>query len=190
MGEEEIRLPHLSEITSGVRTNPRVGFIFFEYFLPGVVGRKKFKNLVGYRYISKFVTISYEAFAILLLENSWEKWEDEVEKRTKDPEKVAATKWTSSKNQGKRYCGWKKEGIKRFNELCNKVREDRIKDMKKPLEEKVEHRYCKLKFKMIESKEKKNKKNDDDQLDKPSERLMAYQDNLDLEDEVEQIAMV
>lgn len=184
----EIGMPSLSQFKDGVREDPGVAFVFFEYFLPGVVGRKKYKNVVAFKIVSKIATISDEAFAILLLENSWNKWEDELAKRTKDPSKLTPTKWTSSKTQGKRYCGWHKEGILRFNELCNAVKNDRIKDMQKPLAERVEHQYLKMKNKQMEDKNR-NKDDNNNGEPEPSTRTQVYQDSLD-HDDVEPITVV
>ncbi len=44
MDGEAIELPSLIEIKDGVRKYPRTAFIFFEFFLPGVVGKMKMKK--------------------------------------------------------------------------------------------------------------------------------------------------
>ncbi len=141
-----VELPLLEQITGGVRRYPEVAFIFFEFFLPGVVGKKKFKNRVEFEHVSKIATVTDEAFAILLLENSWEKWGDELEKNTKDPTKLIPTKWTSTKNTGKRYCGWKTDGMEHFNKLHKMVVKDRKMDQRKPLDQQVEYSYYKKKI--------------------------------------------
>lgn len=130
-----------------------VAFVFFEFFLPGVVGKKKFKNRVDLQRVSDIATISDEAFAILLLENSWEKWTDEVLKNTKDPEKLEMPKWTKIPDSGKRYCGWRKEGILHFNELYKTVKQDRLDDEKKQKEDQIEYRYLKMKKEEVSEKE-------------------------------------
>ena len=86
-------------------------------------------------------TVSDEAFALLLLENSYDRWKDIFEKRGGIPQQHRgekkrqcdsdiAPKYT---NGGIRYSstvqhktkGWTKEGIQRYNELFQLVGEDR-----------------------------------------------------------------
>ncbi len=149
-------MPMLSQISDGVRENPDVAFIFFEFFLPPVVGRKKFKMNADLKEISNFVTVSDEAFAVLLLENSWEKWADELVKRTNDPEKVKPPLFTKTPDSGKKFSGWSAQGIKYFNDLYDIIENDRKKDKKRPRADQVEVRY--LRKKKEETVERENEK--------------------------------
>ncbi len=173
---EEAELPELKDISAGVRDaeDPRVAYIFFDFFLPAVVGKKKYKNRVAYEPVSKIATVSDEALAMLLLENSWEKWEDELDKETTDPSKLKPTKWTSMKSQGKRYCGWNQDGMIRFNELCDIVKKDRKKDQMKEKDERVEYQYCKKKRKAADDKKRKSNNNDGENA--PSKKVQVYTD--------------
>jgi hypothetical protein len=83
--------------------------------------------------VSDFTTVSDVAFCLLALENNWDYWvkvasidpaetpEDSLNNRTTYP----STKWTSSPVIGGKNTGWSKEGLQRFNELCQAESKDR-----------------------------------------------------------------
>lgn len=68
--------------------------------------------------LSDFITISDEAFAMILIENSAEKWLFQATDRSEDKEgrKVPTSKYTEK--YGKQ--GWRDVGIARFTQLCKK----------------------------------------------------------------------
>ena len=122
-------------------------YVFFcKKFLPLVVGLNKFKS--GWKKrtpISSLATASDEAFALLLLENSEIRWLSEhefsLQKKTdengvvvqnaEEEENLPRTKYTSAgqnkqqKGFTKRYGGWTRGGIDRYNQLFDMVVEDR-----------------------------------------------------------------
>ena len=65
------------------------------------------------------VTVTDEAFGILLIENYFNKW------NTMNPDDKAI--YTSSNTGNKIFSGWSKEGIKRYYELCHKIANERKK---------------------------------------------------------------
>ncbi len=57
-----------------VRRNYEVARVFFNYFLPSVVGKATWKKEATQKRVSDIATVSDEALALLLLENSRETW--------------------------------------------------------------------------------------------------------------------
>jgi hypothetical protein len=90
------------------------------------------------QHISEFVTVSDEAFALLLVENSWDVWMQMAEKARKgevigsaksgiisDGGSGLLTKFTTNGAHVRKHGGWSKEGLKRFVELVDEVQTDR-----------------------------------------------------------------
>ena len=96
--------------------------------------------------ISDYISVSDEAFAILIFENNYETWCDMV-KRNNTKLSPVIQKYTnggssSGKNgSSRRYQGWNSEGIKRFNDLFDLVKADRESAHAKPFEEAFKN-YC------------------------------------------------
>jgi hypothetical protein len=126
-------LPRLSEIMA-LRMNCNGAYtIFCDYVLSQVVGRNKWKKTRHLNVVSTLATVSDEAFALLLLKNSWDMWIEMAEldsKKGGEPteKRMKTTKWTQSGAGTIKYGGWKEEGLKQFNILAKKVLEDRKAD--------------------------------------------------------------
>ena len=117
--------------------------VFFENFLPCVIKKSVFDRQVSVATNDKTLcTVSDEAFALLLLENSFDRWQDiyrlrkgEVTpkrgQKRREFESDVPTKYTKGgivydktvKNNDPK--GWSAEGIKRYNELYATVKMDR-----------------------------------------------------------------
>ena len=114
-------------------------YVFFCLkFLKAVVGlhtfNKKVKNNLK---LSEIATPSDEAFALLLLDNSELRWRQEFEQKQQEDavankELLSRSKYTgvgqkkeSRKGFTKRYGGWRKEAILKFNLFLQKVKDDR-----------------------------------------------------------------
>jgi hypothetical protein len=125
-----------------VKREVNESYIFFcDNFLKCVVGLHKFnrsiKNTHKLRHIA---TPSDEALALLLLENSEYRWNQEFERKKKgedvNEDHLPPTMYTSlgqnkqQKGFTRKYGGWSQAGIHRFNELVKKVRDDREKNGK------------------------------------------------------------
>jgi hypothetical protein len=106
---------------------------FFGLFMIHVVGATKFRNLGVAQFVSSFVSVSDEAFALLVLENCEERWSDMYKnnmtksiKKNKYTDGGRACKTGRSRNLK----GWSNKGLNRFNELYRLVKADRArKDM-------------------------------------------------------------
>lgn len=68
-----------------------------------------------------WLSSSLEAFSLLCVENYFERIQSEVKKDARKAE----PKWTSDGRGSKKNQGWKQDGIKRYNDLVEKVRQDR-----------------------------------------------------------------
>jgi len=59
---------------------------FVTLILPPVIQKIRFRNLKCHKPLSKFVSVPDEAFALLILENNFQKWEAYVQKKIRDDE--------------------------------------------------------------------------------------------------------
>ena len=121
--------------------------IFFTRFVPAVVGPELFQQRLAEKTIdgvpTPLCTVSDEAFALLLLENSYDRWTDlynktgeiPLQRRGRQPRTCVsnvAPKYTQggimyTTNFEKNKKGWSNDGIQRYNELFRFVQDDRAK---------------------------------------------------------------
>jgi len=84
---------------------------------------------VYHKDLSNIASATDEAWVLLVLENSWELWNQMADYDKRDDrlakEDRKRTKWTSSATAAARYEGWGDYGIHAYNEFVRKVREDR-----------------------------------------------------------------
>ena len=111
------------EVLLNPRADPQVFAIFCGSFLSCLVGKIIFREKVLIHLISSIVTVSDEAYALVYLENSYDRWLAESNGEPKPPIK----KWTSDHLSAALFQGWDKEGIVRYNELYKSVKEMRKK---------------------------------------------------------------
>ena len=131
----------------GLRKNTKAYIVFYLHFIKCIIKKTPFdERMRAVRPGFDICTVSDEALALLLLENSWDRWMDLY---TKDPTAVwprrggkknnnavvslVRTKYTTG---GYRYDkestlnqiytkGWSQDGIRRYNELYDLVQADR-----------------------------------------------------------------
>ena len=113
-----------------LRKNQNDGYFFFyDCILRCVVAKMKWKHLVRRNLpIDTLITVSDEAFALLVLENGWEKWTKQHNEKTtnKKAKKDIKSLHTNDAREGNSsFDGWKPEGLDRFNMLVYKVIRDR-----------------------------------------------------------------
>ena len=182
--DKTFKIPTVKEMQQ-LRENQSLHILVCERFLKTVTGEEKWNCNHLIRPLQEFVTPSDEAFLMLVLENNEDRWTDEWEKGiTKDSDVPA--KWTNSgrsKGDGKtrKFCGWAKEGIERFNELMIIVKKDR--KMNKHVDD-----WMLEKWKGMED-EKKNSKRRNNELEESP--MVAAQTDFpwevdDDEDEIEE----
>jgi len=113
-----------------LRKNQNDGYFFFyDCILRCVVAKMKWKHLVRRNLsIDTLITVLDEAFALLVLENGWEKWTKQCKNKTTDKKakKDMKSLHTNDVREGNSsFDGWKPEGLDRFNMLVYKVIRDR-----------------------------------------------------------------
>ena len=127
-----MQLPTLEEILKlrqAPRLNNNTTFTFIVEHLAGaVIGQRKWKTTRCYAPLTKHMSVSDEAFMLLVLENQYELWINS------DTTKVGRGKYTEN-GPNKKFCGWSNEGMRRFNKLLEEVRTNRNKLYSKDVEE-------------------------------------------------------
>lgn len=107
-------------------------FFFLEYILECVAGKKEWKKDKYSCRVSKAVTVSDEAFALLLLNNSWEVFQEYANNENQGQEGArinAKPKFTAKRGGSRRFEGWSRAGIAEYNNLCQRIVADRNSDM-------------------------------------------------------------
>jgi hypothetical protein len=124
LGGREYSVDSITDLT---KLSETPYFFFCNTILECVAGKKAWKIQKKQKKISKScVTVSDEAFALLLLVNSWDKFEfiaDHPQCEAKGD--FPATLYTEKKGRNKKMRGWSQEGIANFNHLCDCVVKDR-----------------------------------------------------------------
>ena len=119
-------LPKLEQIMElrdySEKTGEYAFFYFADKFLDGVAGRKAYKKNKTWALISDTVTISDEAFALLVLENNWDKWQKQYQANRAVP---MNGKYTTTWGGAKKFEGWPLQATKCYNELYIRVKKDR-----------------------------------------------------------------
>jgi hypothetical protein len=124
-----------------MRANTESYILFFETVVSCIIGKGTWKANAGTKKLSEFITASDEAFGLLLLENSWDVWVTMSEnKRQGRPMGKAKggdnggragelmTRYTMNGAHVKKHQGWSQEGLDRFVDLAELVKEDRAKE--------------------------------------------------------------
>jgi hypothetical protein len=108
------------------RENPGGAYdLFCNHFLQCVVGRRNWRAGVEAKEVRDVATMTDEALCLLLLENSWDKWVDmAVNKTGKSDVESKFTSGGIGKNS-KKYMGWSRDGLKRFNTLRSQIESER-----------------------------------------------------------------
>lgn len=112
------------------RADPVVFAIFCNSFISCLVGKICYRGAVASARIAEYVSVSNEAYALVYLENSYDRWEAEAVGAAELPNK----KWTSNPQAATLYRGWSQAGILRYNEQSKSVREARKQSESKKIE--------------------------------------------------------
>jgi hypothetical protein len=138
---------------------------FAEVVLSCIVGKSSWKLNCGTKKLNEFVTVSDEAFGLLLMHNSWELWRTmgdnarqgkPIGKAKREGDgggfQGLMTKYTSNGAYVKKNQGWSEEGLDCFLDLVERVREDRKHDGLKAAGESFQEKF---KAKMAERYKKR-----------------------------------
>jgi hypothetical protein len=106
-------------------------FVFVaDYLVGAVLGKKEWDRYKFRQRVTKHFTETDEAFLYVVLLNSYDLW------KTSDGTKVGTGILTKD-GSNKKYCGWTKQGIKAYNEILEKVRDNRKASWAQNVEDKV-----------------------------------------------------
>jgi hypothetical protein len=171
-------MPNLDRIQS-MRTKPESYAYFCVHFIPAIVGERNWTKLcratMGVKETFKrLVTVSDEAFALLLLENYWDRWVAEWEEKKKADEDgrdvsfkgLPKTRYSENNPDIKKFGGWRR-GAKRYNELYQDVELERSnREDSTRLDEEMDKRYERTEARDNESGVSRVKRgNDEDHVD-------------------------
>jgi hypothetical protein len=167
---------------------------FVEYYVSAVIGLRHFEKQKCNKTYSSYVTISDEAFAILSIENNWDRWMAMAKAQAWKTSPVP-TKWTVTRDktstpakrgnailgqenqpQARRYRGWSAQGINRYNQLFDQIRTKREAPSFAHFEDKLLLHFQK----QAESSSKKIKKQrrEPPPLPMPKHELWGQQDTI------------
>jgi hypothetical protein len=140
-----------------LRGNPIVfKMVMCDCLLPSVVGKQEWKKSCHVKRPDQLaISITQEAWALLCVENSIDKWNamQLVENSGESAVILPEAKYTLNKNMAKKNHGWKIQGLQRFSELCKMVREDRDKHGSS-----VDNEYMVMKDTELYAKKRNNRK--------------------------------
>ncbi len=132
-----------------MRRRPKLHGDFCSRFLKCVVGTHKWKMNHLKVPVQDFVTVSDEAFALLVIVNNHERWMEKWKHKGEDETTVEAVRLVQPEftNGGenlkngrtRKHCGWSAEEIQLFNDLCAEVRASRA--AWKEFDEKLLHKW-------------------------------------------------
>ena len=119
----------------------------FEYFMERIMSaiaptRNKFMYRKGQELLSKIYTVSDEAFGLLMLFNEFHCWEEDVEKRSGNANRLVKT-------SNKRFCdprsgskqGWSEDGRNLYQYLCFEVDKRRKEKVSIQFEERFKEKH-------------------------------------------------
>ena len=131
-----------------LREHEQAWWFICDELLPAVVGTHIWEKQSVAQKVSAIATVSDVAFCLLTVENNWDYWvgiaapnlEQKSDNDQHDKPKIYGdTKWTSSTLVAGKNTGWSREGLQRFNELCELETENRRLNVS------VENQYLKMK---------------------------------------------
>ena len=144
------------------------GFELFETFVS--ICLIHFTSSYNWRYnasssaVSEIFTPSDEALCILLLENNAADYVVMNREQRRINRKEAKPKWTKVESTDKKFKGWDRRGIRRFNSIVNTIQNNRQLTVSINMEEKLKDKYTRLANDGIERTETESD-SDDDELD-------------------------
>ena len=92
---------------------------FVDYLLSAVVGKRIYKSQKHKALLSTYTTVSDEAFALIVVENNWERWVDMHEHNNFKSSNImpkftnaGKTKYSSNGSSNHKYKEWSAAGLK------------------------------------------------------------------------------
>ena len=137
-----------------------------------------FTTSISWRYkacdsvISDIFTVTDEALCILFLENNADDYVRVYQEKKKIDRKESRPKYTKVDNVQKKFKGWDRKAIKRFNEIVMCVKRNRDSSESKKIEEELRLRYKQIAGRDGDCLDGRNGNDDSDESD--NEELYAY----------------
>jgi hypothetical protein len=127
-----------------LHNNSKLFETFVEYCLVHFVGSHTWRWQAYIRNVSEIFSVSDEAFAMLLIENNAKDleyvYENQVETVKRKDSRPKYTK-VSSYNGEVKFQGWHQNGVRRYNELVLKVKENQKSAVSKDREVRIQENY-------------------------------------------------
>ena len=133
---------------------------FVNYCLVHFTSSINWRYKAGNSCISEIFTESDEALCILLMENNVDDYKKMYKEGRKIDRKESQPRYTKVQGMNKKFQGWDKKGIKRFNVIVKKVKECREMAVSKEMEMKLKTTYA-----MITGEDEVNDESDDSNID-------------------------
>ena len=137
-----------------------------------------FTTSISWRYkacdsvISDIFTVTDEALCILFLENNADDYVRVYQEKKKIDRKESRPKYTKVDNVQKKFKGWDRKAIKRFNEIVMCVKRNRDSSESKKIEEELRLRYKQIAGRDGDCLDGRNGNDDSDESE--NEELYAY----------------
>ena len=149
--------------------NTQQAFTFLvEHLLGHVIGKRDWDIKKCFRTVSDYVSISDEAYTLLLCENVYEKWLKIKPTQAGTVRNIVRGKYTDQENgaSNEKFKGWTAEGIERYNQLYQNVKQNRLEKWAKGVEKNTLREFqerCKGRLVGTEIRQKKKKLNGGDE---------------------------
>jgi hypothetical protein len=145
-------LEDILKIRQPPRNNNNTAFTFVIENLAGaVIGQRKWKTTRRYSPLAKHMTVLDEGFMLLVLENQYELW------MNSESTKVGRGIYTEN-GPNRKFCGWTKEGLRRFNKLIEEVRSNRNKNYSDEVEDMIVKKIAERNKALMRGSGKKGRK--------------------------------
>jgi hypothetical protein len=130
-----------------------------------VIGKRDWDIKRCFHRVSDYVSISDEAYTLLLCENVYEKWLKIKPPQAGEVRTVVRGKYTDQGNgaSNEKYKGWTVQGIQRYNQLYQNVKQNRTEQWAKDIEMRTIREFqdrCKGRLVGTQIRRKKRKKQD------------------------------
>ena len=122
------------------RTNLADMTWYCDSFLSVIVGKKNYNQRKYQEVASSIVTRSDEAFLLVIIENSIDRWTAKVSDPGKKEGDWPEPKYTSNANDNKKYLGWSTAGINCYNNYMTVI-VPKTRDASKEMEVQLREQY-------------------------------------------------
>ena len=144
--EMKLEMNHVPKFTQFAKRieDPSNYMMFIDRFVRRVVKAGRFDPVCTNELLSEYVTVSDEAFALLLYENQEQRWEalftEMYQNNNKKPPQMPGKYTDGGTRKGRvgrsttKNGGWHDDGLERFNDICVAISEERKTDAREDFE--------------------------------------------------------